>query len=356
MFYALDCQITIGDKQFDTVHEVEITTSGKILEDTAVIKLPSICKIHQNGQFTYAQPTVSVFAIGEEVVVKLGYNGVLREEFHGFVKRILSDATVSILCEDATFLLRKRRLNHSWQSVTVEQVIQFALSGTGVTIHCKVPTIKFAHFYLRDTTPAQVLHELIEKYGLTIYFNGFKTLYVGLGFDLKDVKTVKYDTGLNVISDNLEVIDSDDVQMRVKAVGFKPDGSKVEAEIGDGADEDKGIVQRKKPKNAPKDPKKTVFKPDASDGAEVRTLHFYNVHHREELKEMARAELRKRKFTGFKGGLTTFLIPFAKVGDTARLIDSIYQRGDGDYIIEKVVTTFGASGARRKVEIGLKVK
>jgi hypothetical protein len=326
------------------------------LEDTAVIKLPSICKIYQNGQFAYAQPTASAFASGEEVVVRLGYNGVLREEFRGFVKRVLSDSTVSILCEDATFLLRKRRLNHSWQSVTVEQVIRFTLDGTGVTINCKVPTIKFTHFYLRDTTPAQVLQELIEKYGLTIYFNGFKKLYVGLGFDLKDIKIVRYDTGVNVISDNLEVIDSEDIQIRVKAIGFKPDGTKVEAEIGDGADEDKGIVARKKPKNAPKDPQKTVFKPDKSDGAEVRTLHFYNVHDREALKEMARAELRKRKFTGFKGGLTTFLIPFAKVGDTARLIDSVYQRGDGDYIIEKVVTTFGTSGARRKVEMGLKIK
>jgi len=352
MFYALDCQITIGDKQFDAVHEVEITTSGKILEDTATIKLPSICKIHQNGQFTYAQPTASAFAIGEEVVIKLGYNGVLRKEFHGFVKRILPDTTVSIVCEDATFLLRRKRLHQSWQSVTVEQVIQFALDGTGVTIDCKVPTIKFTHFYLRDTTPAQVLQELIEKYGLTIYFNGFKKLYVGLGFDLKDIKIVRYDTGVNVISDNLEVIDSEDTQIRVKAIGFKPDGTKVEAEIGDGADEDKGIILRKKPQKTIQ----TVFKPDKSDGAEVRTLHFYNVHDREALKEMARAELRKRKFTGFKGGLTTFLIPFAKVGDTARLIDSIYQRGDGDYIIEKVVTTFGTSGARRKVEIGLKIK
>jgi hypothetical protein len=354
----LDCLIKIGDKRFDSVHEVEVVTSGKVLEDTATLKIPSICRLERNGRFISNDVTASVFAVGDEVSISLGYNGTLKEEFRGYLKRITSDSNITeLVCEDSTYALKRgKRLNKSWESVSLEQMLGYVLAETGVKIQSKVPVINFSHFYLRDVTPAQVLQELIDKYGLTVYFSGFKQLYVGLGYDLSGVNKVKYDIGRNVISDNLELMDADDTQLRVKAVGWKPNGEKIEAEIGDGADPDKGMPKLKKTKNTPKPPQKTVFTADKSDGVEVRTLHFYNVHDREQLKEMARSELRKRKFTGYKGGLTTFLIPDAKVGDTAILVDSIYQRGDGEYIVDKVTTSFGVSGGRRKVDLGLKIK
>ena len=346
--YVLNSNITIAGKRFDGVHEVEIITSGKVLQDTAIIKVPTTARIERAGEFVTETPTASAFNVGDEVVIELGYNGDLKEEFRGYVKRINPTTPLSIECEDATFLLRKTHVNKSWQSVTLKQVLTEVLKDTGVSLAKEPPLITFSQFYLRDVSPAQALQEFIEKYGLTIYFTSFKKLFVGLAFDSEDRTTVKYDIGTNVIENDLQLVDADDVQLRVKCVGIKPDGTKITAEIGDGADPDEGLSKRKKANQ-------TVIKPTKSDGAEVRTLYFYNVHSKSELLEIARAELRKRKFTGYKGGLTTFLLPFVQVGNVARLTDRFYpERGDGDYLIEKVTTTFGTSGARRKVELGLK--
>ena len=354
--YVLNSKISIGGKRFDGVNEVEIVASGKVLQDTATIKVPTTARLERAGLLVSELPTVSAFVVGDDVTIELGYNGVLKEEFRGFVRRIHPTTPLSIECEDATFLLRKRTVNKSWQSVTLKQVLVEILKNTGVTLAVEPPKITFSQFYLRDVSPANALQEFIEKYGLTIYFTAFKKLFVGLAFDSEDRTTIKYDIGTNVIENDLQTVDAADVQLRIKCIGIKPDGTKIIAEIGDGADPDVGLPKRKK-KKGEVTVQKTVIKPDKSDGAEVRTLYFYNVHSKTELLEIARADLRKRKFTGFKGGLTTFLLPYAKVGNVARLTDSFYpERGDGDYLIEKVTTTFGTSGARRKVELGLKFK
>lgn len=354
--YVLNSNISIAGQYFNGVNEVEIVASGKLLQDTATLKVPTTARLYRAGTFDSEIPTAVAFNVGDEVVIELGYNGQLKEEFRGYVKRINPGTPLSIECEDATFLLRKRRVNKSWQSVTLKQVLLEILKGTDIVLAAEPPKITFSQFYLRDVSPAQALQEFIEKYGLTIYFTAFKKLFVGLAFNAEDRTTIKYDIGTNVIENDLQMVDADDVQLRVKCIGIKPDGTKIVAEIGDGADPDVGLPKRKK-KKGEVTPQKTVIKPDKSDGAEVRTLYFYNVHSKSELLEIARADLRKRKFTGYKGGLTTFLLPSVKVGNVARLTDSFYpERGDGDYLIEKVTTTFSTSGARRKVELGLKFK
>ena len=70
------------------------------------------------------------------------------------------------------------------------------------------------------------------------------------------------------------------------------------------------------------------------------------------LKEMAEEALKKLKIVGLTGSITSFLIPFATRGMVAKIIDNEHPNQAGNYFIKSVVTTYGISGARRKVEIG----
>lgn len=91
------------------------------------------------------------------------------------------------------------------------------------------------------------------------------------------------------------------------------------------------------------------------EGGETKTLYYYDVKDAKELKLLAQEELKRYSFDGYRGKIETFLIPFAVPGMVAELDDPIYQERSGSYYIESTEVTFGTSGARRKVEIGIKV-
>ena len=91
-----------------------------------------------------------------------------------------------------------------------------------------------------------------------------------------------------------------------------------------------------------------------ADGEE-RTFHTSVISDEKKLEEMAKAEIEKLKYDGFDGEITSFLIPFATRGMKAKIVDSEHKNREGNYFIKKVVTTFGTSGARRKISIGNKI-
>ena len=137
--------------------------------------------------------------------------------------------------------------------------------------------------------------------------------------------------------------------MKVKAIGILPNNERIEIEVGDGATADAKDKSRKKTDRA------AQFVATESD-VETRTVHFYNVRTKKEIETLALEELRKFKKTGLKGGFNTFLIPFSKVGNVAKIIDEVYpERGDGNYLIDKVITTLDENGGRRSIELGLRV-
>jgi hypothetical protein len=136
---------------------------------------------------------------------------------------------------------------------------------------------------------------------------------------------VKYSLAWNVIEHDLKFRDESDTDLKVKAIGIKPDNTRVEVEVGD------------------------------KNGAQ-RTIHSYTVYDKAGLEKFAREEMQKMKFTGFEGTLTTFLYPYAEPLMTADLKDPQYgERRAGLYVVDSVLTEFGTQGARREVELGKKV-
>jgi hypothetical protein len=346
MYLELTSNIRIGSYTLEGFAECEIVKSAKVLQDTATIKIPATAVLVSNNDILTEVPTASQIRVGDAVTIDLGYNGDNKTEFKGFVKKVIPATPTVIECEDSTYLLRQKSIKKSWSKVSLKEVLDYILNGTGISLANKVPGINFVNLRLIDVSPAAVLQSFIEKYALTIYFKSEKKLFIGLAFDTEDLTIVKYELGRNTISDDLEVVNDSDTALRVKAIAILPNGTKIETEIGDGAEAD-NMTKRKGQTD------ETI----KAEDAEVRTLHFYNIQSEKELKEIARAELRKRKFTGFKGSITTFLQPYCEVGNAASITDEIYtERGDGDYLIEKTTTSVTQSGGRRKVELGLKVK
>lgn len=323
MYFYLSAEITIGGKKFSRVNSVEIETDMHRLEDVATIKLPTTARLVRDGEMISEVETARTFAVGDEVSIKLGYDGELREEFHGFVRKIRPNTPLEIECEDAVFLLKRKNLKQSFKNTTLKALLTFILADTGISLASEPPGVNFTHFYFKDISAAKALQKLKEEYGLTMYFKGFKSLFVGVSSD-DDGKVVKYKFGENVIDNDLEWTEESDVKMRVKAIHVKKDNTQVKKEVGD---------------------------PDG----ELRTIYLYDIERESDLERLALEELKKHTYSGYRGHFKTFLLPVVRVGNIASITDPNFSERAGQYLVEKVKVTYDTGGARRIVTPSIKI-
>ena len=176
-----------------------------------------------------------------------------------------------------------------------------------------------------DNKPvAWVLGQLQTKYGLAVWFDLEGRVYACEPYKVVG-DAVKYRLRYNVVKDDdLKYQRAEDMKLKIKAVCIYKDGTKVEGEIG---------------------PK---------DGTEKK-LYFYDVKDQKELAALAAAELKRYSYDGYAGKITTFLQPYAAPCMVAEIEDEVYHERDGRYYIEGTETTYGTGGARRTVEIGIKI-
>lgn len=322
---SVDIQIltAAGNLRMSRVARVEIVSSAKVLEDTATIELPTTARLVREGEYITEVETAKQFAVGDEIAINMGYNGRLEEEFYGFVSRIKPGTPLVVECVDAVWLLRRKNISKSWKTTTLRAVLEHCLEGTGIVLDGEVPSITLAPYYIKNVSAASALQKIKDVYGLKMFFKAFKALVVGYS-EYNDNKAVKYEFGSNIVDSDLEWVAESDTRIRIKAVHIKKDNTKIEKEYGD---------------------------PDG----ELRTVYFYNLPNGSDLERMALSEARKYQYTGYKGGITTFLWPNVRVGNVARLTDPLYAERAGDYLVDKVVTTLSERGARRKIELGLKL-
>lgn len=316
--FVLTSDITIGGYRFSAVNEVVIKRSIYEIGATATIKVPVTALLKQKKQPPARLNTAQVVKVGDEVVIKLGYN-VLQTEFKGYVKRVNFTSPIEIECEDAFYLTRSRNVTLSGTK-KLEEVLQ----DCGLTVSfCESLTMK--NFIAKDMAVSKVLEKLKAGYGLCIFFDFEGKVCACRPYGVTSGRKVKYTLRKNVISDDdLKYYRKEDNKIYIKAVCFKIDGTKVEATRGD------------------------------TSGKAV-TLSFYDIESMQELAVMAQQELNRRSYDGYDGSITTFLAPFVSPTDTASITDPVYFEKNGDYYVEATEVTFGTGGARRKVDIGIKV-
>lgn len=322
--FVLTSHITIGAASFKSVNKVVIKRSTYASNATAIIKVPVTAVVKQEGKEATKIETAQQINVGDPVTIKLGYDGNLKDEFKGFVKRINYTVPLEIECEDYYWKLRYTTIKKSYPQTTVKQLLNDVLSGSGASVHPATIDLGLKNTVINNKTSAWVLEKLKSDYGLTVFFTLDGKCFVGKAYEIKGA-SVKYKLRWNVLKDDdLKYYRAEDYKLKIEAKTYDRDGAKLEASVG-------------------------------SDGGETKTLWFYNVPDKAHLKTLAEQELQRRSFDGYRGKIETFLIPFAEPGMVAEIEDPLYKVYGGSYYIESTEVSFGTGGARRKIELGIKV-
>lgn len=316
--YRLSWEITIGKYRLQTVREVKITTSVLNLSDTASITLP--------GKYLDRWKSVEdKIKIGDEVVIKLGYDDDNETEFNGYLKRISRDNNSLVLeCEDALYLLNKNVENKEYSDVSLQVLLNDILSqvDSNLRLECDY-TYSMKKMVVFHQTALDVLKKIHEETKANIWFEN-KTLHIHPVYDTleKGSTSIIYDTKINVQSNELKWVDKNDKKMKIEIAYNMPDGNLKKESFGD----DKG---------------ETVTRYAAtSDDTE--------------LKKIAENEYNLWNYSGYEGDFTGWLIPRTKSGESIRLRDT-ERNEDGTYYVTGVEIEFGQNGAKRKVTLGRKL-
>lgn len=158
----LCCRITIGDAdpsnpmriqngvEITEVQSLEINESYKKLIGTAKVIFPkgSVCRSTIIGNVTLEGKDVSrittevmqdgviiekrsaqrlvdetTFKVGQRINIKLGYNGVLKNMFDGYITGYNSDSTLEIQCENMAYKLKLKQLRGGGTGVNAEETV-----------------------------------------------------------------------------------------------------------------------------------------------------------------------------------------------------------------------------------------
>jgi hypothetical protein len=312
-------ELKIANLQFDKVINCSIDKTTRLLSNVATIELP-LSAVFEN---TRRLSLPNEIKRGDKVSIKLGYDAELVHEFEGFVLDVSDNDKTIIKCEDSMYLFRKPVDNKLFKKTKLKDILTYVVSGSGIQLNSDIPEIEFDSFLLKNVTAIQALQKIKDNYGLLIYLDNSGALFCGLSYQY-DAGNVTYNLQEKLIDNKLEYKESEDLKFRIKAVSLLKNNTRLEIETGD------------------------------EDG-DQRTLYFRNIKDKVKLTELAKQEIEKYKYTGYRGSLTGFGLPYATFGMKATIKDSNYPAREGDYYIEGVNVKFGQDGFSRKCELGVKL-
>jgi hypothetical protein len=323
MSFKLQCLITIGTLQIrGGINEAsKIKRSVKEIVDTAMLKIPAIGRINNGNNLpTSSIETSALWTEGDPVTIQLGYNGDLRTEFQGFVRRVTASVPVEIQCEGYAWQLRRVRLLKSYKSVALKDFLKDLIAGTGITLSPFIPTMQLSNLTINHANALKTLEYLKEKLHLSVYFQ-FNVLYVGLEEGVPG-KPVNLRLGYNVIrDDNLKYRLAADTEVLVRLVTGKGKNAKrTLVEVGD-------------------------------PGGSLITKYIANVTDTASLTAIANDLLQKAKYTGYEGYVSGLLQPYVQPCDTAVIIDKLYNVMGGSCFTEATEVDFTMHGATRKTHV-----
>ena len=335
--FVLTSDITIGSFRFSGVNEVQINKSIHSIVETATIRIPSIAKLIKNGKVSPGSVTTgNQFKEGDPVVIRLGYNGELKTEFVGFVRRCDLNMPLVVECEGYSWLLRRNNISGFYSSIRLIDLLKLAVSGLEgnytIAVQCDVD-LEISNVQLNNVSGFKLLDSLATFTDgcLSCFFTGQATLWCGYvytpyakGVDNFGTGVVKYRLGYNTMKENdLKVRDVGSEQIAVNYIKKRTGGAVVS--------ETSNVFSRTK---------------------QQRTKILNHVKDARALSELANEQAYRINYSGCEGSFTTFLDPYAMPGQMAHLEDRRYPERYGKYLVESVQVNYGIHGARRVVEIG----
>lgn len=342
--FVLTSDIQIGKYRFNGVRECVIKKSIHSVMEEVLITLPSISSAHKgklNDDGTvsliaggYSQGlTRDYFTDGDDVVIRLGYNGEMQEEFRGFVRQRSLNMPLVVECEGYSRQLRLDvNTSKKYNKTTVKDILLDMLSGTDISLICDVAA-PVSGIGFNNNNGLQVLDWLkgASDRQLSMFFIGGNTLYCGLpytatiaGSDVFGLGKAGYRLGWNLKRDNA-------LKMKIPS---EPTTIVMQGRFATTA-----VVTDSKQAYA-----KTKIKSLLNHIPDNSTLQLF-----------ADEKKAVMNYTGLEGKLTGFLQPFCQPGWTANLVDSVNKDANGLYLVESTEVRFGTGGARRMVELGPKI-
>jgi hypothetical protein len=275
--------------------------------------------------------TAKLFKEGDPVAIDLGYNGDLRNEFRGFVRRVNLTTPITIEMEGYAWQLRNQNILASWQKTTVKEVLKRVIQGTDIVLSTDIPDIALTSFYIKNENGLKVLEWFKDKMLLTVYFDD-NMLYVGIqegqttaagAGQVGTLAEVVYNIGYNCITNQ------SDLKQRLA----------------------KDNLVRVRLKTRGKNGKHVLYEAGDTNGAVIeRIVPFSN--DANYLKQKASEFLKRLKYDGYEGRLTGFLQPYCKPAFKAVLKDKKFEGARaGGYFVAGTEVQFGIRGAKRIVEI-----
>lgn len=304
-----------GEIVFDFLNNVEIQSSYEDLTSTAKIIIPRKLVL-EDKQIT------DVFKRGDSVKIELGYFPELKTVFTGYITKVHNKIPIELECEDGMFLLKQKTIStYTKTTVSLKQLLADLIEDT-VPYKELVQIPNIGSFRITNVSVAKILDGL-RRDGIYSYFvDG--VLNVGLAENATDTKEEEYKFEETIInSDSLEYYIEDDVKLKVIAKSLDFNNVKNEVTVGD-------------------------------EEGEVKTFYKYGTDSAS-LKEFANIRLKEFKYTGWRGSFSTFGEPFIRSGDRAILSSLKLPERNGKYIVKSVSRSFGFSGYKQTIEIGLKV-
>lgn len=432
---VLCCRITIGDAdpsnpmkirsgvEITEVHTLEINESYKKLIGTAKVTFPkgTVCRSTIIGNMTLEGKDVSrittevmqdgviiekrstqrlvdetTFKVGQRINIKLGYNGVLKNMFDGYITGYNSDSTLEIQCENMAYKLKLKQAPHFEtlaKGTTVNDVLDGKyniLKDTGFKIHSDTKRfdIHIGKIKVTDNfTVADILSEW-SKYKIYCFLKYdaedegvMPSIAVGRPYSSSKAQPVFPEDGPagpfkiyfneHVAQSNLKVVKTDPKFLAVTGKALGTDEKFFEVTVRMNPEYDPAVPGSKEFQtvNATQISKKThkVTGNTTTSGAKTKTkvdLSTYTIvpymspHvgiNSDRLVEETTEYFRNYNLNGITGNVTIFgdfgLSPAVQV----ELIDFRNPSKNGVYLVEEVTTTFGIGGYRQQLSIPYRI-
>lgn len=435
MIDVLCCKITIGDADsgnpmvikdpivLTEVEEVEIVETYNKLIGTAKITFPKgtvyqstvignatiegkdasriSTEIMQDGVVIEKRSSQQAmndvtFKVGQRVNIKLGYNGILKNMFDGYISAYNSASKFEIQCENMAYKLKLKQAPkfETQSSVSVNDVLgdkYGLLKDTGFAIHSETKRfdIQIGKVKITDNfTVADVLSEW-SKYKVYCFLkydenspDDMPTIAIGRPYSSsksqpvfpKDSEAKPFPIYFNyhVAEDGLKVVKTNPKFLAVTGKALGSDEKFFEVTIRMNPDYDPTVAGSKEFQtvNATQISKKThkVTGNTTAEGAKTKTkvdLSTYTIVpymspnmkiDSDKLVEETIEYFRNYNLNGITGSLTLFGDLALNTAVQVELIDDRNPSKNGVYITEEVTTTFGVNGYRQKVTIPYKIK
>jgi len=323
--FSLDYEIEIGAYKLKGVESVKIETSQDLLSDFCQITIPGMIR-------GIPYKVEDKIKRGDQVTVKLGYDNGLKTEFKGYLKAIYPENHMKLECEDSVYLFRRKVASKVLTNVSVKKILEYVLSQVNPQIatpftlvtSLSADSFKWEKFTIHNATGFEVLDKLRQESGLMIYARD-STLQVHLAFTENAGVNVTYDFEKNIEDTNeLKYVKAQDIKTKVVVVGRTKKGAKLEGEAGE-------------------------------SGGDVRTIQRPTISDKSTLENIAKEELKKLSYDGYKGEIISWLTPYCTTGYAAKVIDKDYPERAGKYYVMGTKIEFSQNGGIRTVSLGFKL-